>query len=144
MSKYKFVRDYLDEAKFRIEVAEIALNKERFNSVIRETQIIVELTGKALIARWNMEIPKSHNIYQDIEDIKELYSEKFQKNIKEIINILKKIRREYEISLYGDYEENISLSELYTQDEAEKFLSNAKKFHNMCIEELKDFLNKKE
>ncbi len=141
MSDKKFVKDYLDESKFRLETAKLALDKKRYNSVVRESQLAVELSLKAFLLRWNFIVPKTHEISNDILDSKDLFSKEAQKEILNIVKISKKLRREYEISLYGDKDSGKSLSDLYTKIQAEEYLSDAKKVYFLCEKELNDFLD---
>lgn len=140
MSKEKFVKDYLEEAKFRLDMAKIAFDKNRYNTVFREAQIIVEMSTKALFRRWGFAIPKTHNLSQHLEDSKELFSKDIQENFEFMIVFSKKLRREYEVSLYGNEEEGISLSELYSKEQTKLILINTKKFYDLCYNELKDFI----
>ena len=139
-SKKKFVKSYINSAQRRIEYAQIALLKKDFPYVIRECQLIAELSAKALIIRFGFVVPKTHNLTEEILEISDLLSESFQKNVNSHIKLLKKLRKEREVALYGDSEEKIIPDELYTEPETQKIFKLTQDFYSLCENELIVFL----
>ena len=68
--KEKFVKDYIKEAMHRLELAEYSLEKQRFNTVIRESQTVVELSVKALLFSLGRVVPQTHNLREELKELK--------------------------------------------------------------------------
>jgi HEPN domain-containing protein len=135
----KFINSYINSSKRRIRNMEEAFEENDFGYVIRVSQEVFELLTKALLIRWNFVVPKTHNLSEDLYDIKELCSKDFQKEINNIIIFSKELRRNREKSFYGDEEEGITPEEMYTKDNAKTYLENIKWFYELVIGEIKDF-----
>ncbi len=143
MSKKDFINAYLNSSKLRLELCNSAFDKKAYDYVVRECQTVIELSSKALLIRWGQVVPEKHNLSKEISDLKELFSEDFQKNLYFIKIISTKLRSEREVSLYGDVDENISPDKLYTKEAAESFLKDTNFFYNLTYNELKFFLEEK-
>ena len=139
--KKKFIKDYLNEGKVRLELAEFALKKGNPNTAIRECQDSVELVSKCLLIAFGLYVPEKHEIKEDIKDIVDLFSKDFQKDFEgDFYSLLKELRREREPAYYGDVFQNISPAELYTKEDAQNFINRTKKFYSSVRKELLGYL----
>jgi len=141
MSKKDFIIDYLDSAKLRLNFSKRAISLNNYSYVVRECQEVAELCSKSLLLRFNFVVPKKHNLSFDLYEIKEMYSKEFQNKFKKIKFLLNKLRNEREISFYGDEDEEISPSKLYTKEEAETYLKQTNDFYNLVLKELNEYIN---
>ena len=142
-NKKKFIRDYFKIAKRRLRYVLDAFDEEDYNYVVRECQTVVEICSKALILRWGFVVPEKHNLANELEDDKDLFSKEFQNNISFVKRLSKRLREQREKALYGDVNLKKSPYELYTKESTEKYLKDTQKFYELCKNELKDFLEGK-
>ncbi len=116
--------DYLKRASVRLEVLEVFYNKGDYADVVREAQEVVELVLKAVLRNAGIDVPKIHDVSRILERHKESIPEEIRKNLKKIMMISKRLRKERELSFYGA-EDFIPLDE-YTAEEALQAIEDAK------------------
>jgi HEPN domain-containing protein len=137
----KFVNSYYKEALNRLDLAKYCLKNKNYNTAIRECQEACEILSKALLISVNQIIPEKHNLRIDLKESLELFSEKFQKEFEDkYYKFLGKIRNEREISYYGDLDTNTTPNELYTEQDAKKFINDTENYINIAKEELCKYL----
>lgn len=91
----------LKQAAYRRRDAVQAINREEWAYAARLAQECVELYIKGLLALFEIDFPRRHDVSSFLETIKEKLPEKIQKNLKEItlsISLLHQIRSP---SFYG-------------------------------------------
>lgn len=120
----RLAQDYLKRASTRLEVLEVFYKKEDYADVIREAQEVVELVLKAVLRNVGIDVPKIHDVSRILEKYKDLLPEEIRKNLKKIMMISKRLRKERELSFYGA-EDFIPLEE-YTAEEALQAIEDAK------------------
>lgn len=125
MTNINLARDYIIKAQTRLEVLEIYLKKEDYSDVIREAQEIVELAQKAMLRQVGIDPPKWHDVGIIILEHKDKFPEEIQKDLPEIAEISRWLRRERELAFYGDID--FIPSEEYTEEDALKAFHGAKK-----------------
>lgn len=138
--KKNFIKLQLESCKRRIRYCSIALEENDYAYVIRECQTVVEICSKILLIRFGFVVPQKHNLKNELEEEKDLFSKKFQNEIFFIKKLSTKLRKEREVSLYGDTKSYSAPNELYSLKESENYLNDTKKFYNLCYDELKDFI----
>ncbi len=135
MDKEKIVKDYLSRAKLRFLYCDLALKKEDFSYVFRECQAIAELCSKALLYNYGFHVPEEHDLKYYLDECKDLFSEEFKKDFNSFFKLLKSLRIERERSFYGDPENEIYPSELYTKDSTIDVLNKTKDFFKHIVRE---------
>ncbi len=138
--KKKFIKSYINEAIHWIELAEISIEKKKYNTVIRECQTAVELSIKALLFKHGLVVPKVHNLREELTEVKELTSTYFQDNYQKIYILANRLYSNREDSLYGDIDLNQVPEELFDKNKANKYLTEVKEVLIIIKEELKEFL----
>lgn len=141
--KKKFVKDYMQEAQIRLKFSQTAFDSNRYNTVIRECQTVVEMASKALLFSVGFAVPEKHNIKEDLKIAKELFSKNLQNEYEKILRIFGILRVQREPSLYGDVSLNKVAGEFYSKSQSENYLNQTKWFYNLIELELKIFLDKK-
>lgn len=136
----KFIKNYIRSSQRRLKNIDDALKENDFAYVVRVSQEIFELLSKSLLLKYNFVVPKTHNLSEDLDEVKELYSTNFQKEIYKIIKLSKELRRNREKAFYGDEEEGIAPDELYNKKQAQEYQKNTKWFYDIVIDELSDYL----
>ena len=138
--KKKFVNSYISDAEHRYFLAKISFDKQNYHTVIRECQTLMELSVKALVFSLGRVIPNTHNLKDELNEIKDLLSESFQLNFDRIYKLAAKLRIERERAMYGDPDLNKLASEIYDLDVAEKYLNETRFVLDLCKIELKNYL----
>lgn len=137
MHKEKFIKSYLENAKLRLKYSKDALNNTKnYNYVIRECQTIVELCSKALLLNIGQIVPQKHDLKDELNEAKKLFSKNIQDNLNLITKTSKHLRRQREISLYGDEDLDLPPDKLYTQNEAKNYFKDTEKIFTIINKEL--------
>ncbi|MEJ5283719.1 MAG: HEPN domain-containing protein [Brevinematales bacterium] len=119
-------KDYFKRAKIRFNVLQTYMKERDYADVIRESQEIVELIQKALLINMEIDPPKWHDVIDIIIENIEKIPVKFHSEIKNLVTSSKWLRREREISFYGDMD-YLPLSD-YSEDDAIKAIETAERF----------------
>ncbi len=125
MTNINLARHYMIKAKTRLDILEIYLQKEDYPDVIREAQEIVELSQKAMLRQVGIDPPKWHDVGTIILEHKEKFPEEIHKDLPEIAEISKWLRKERELAFYGDTD--FIPSEEYTVEDALRAIRGARK-----------------
>jgi len=125
MTTHQLAREYMKKAITRLEVLDIFLQKEDYSDVIREAQEVVELAQKAMLRQVGIDPPKWHDVGGIILEHREKFPEEIHDDLPEIAEISKWLRKERELSFYGDID--FIPSEEYTRADALKAIEGARK-----------------
>ncbi|MDK2796405.1 MAG: hypothetical protein PWQ58_1604 [Archaeoglobaceae archaeon] len=98
--------------------AKEALNDRNYAYVIRQSQKAVELSLKAALRIVGIEPPKLHDVGPILRKNSALFPEWFREQIDKMALISRVLRRERELSMYGDEELDLPPDELYTIEDA--------------------------
>ncbi|MCS7278639.1 MAG: HEPN domain-containing protein [Thermodesulfobacteriaceae bacterium] len=109
-------KSYLKKAKVRFEMLKFLYEREAYSDVIREAQEAVELTTKAMLRQRGIEPPKYHEVSFLFFHHKDKFPEFSEEELKRMSKISKSLRKERELSLYGDID--FIPTEEYTAEEA--------------------------
>ncbi len=143
MFKEKFIKSYLENAKTRLDFIKLALKDGKYDYVIRECQEVVELCSKALIYSQGMVVPKIHNMAKEIDEIKDLFSENFQKEMPNYYILIRKLYSKRELAMYGDEVLGIPSTELFTKEDAKDYSDKTIDYYTQCLLELETYLKLK-
>jgi HEPN domain-containing protein len=125
MTNINLALDYMKKAINRLEALEVYLNREDYADVIRESQEAVELAQKAMLRQIGIDPPKWHDVGMIILENKEKFPEEIHKELHEIAEISRWLRKERELAFYGDID--FIPSEEYTLEDAKRAIEGAKK-----------------
>ncbi len=125
MTNINLARDYIRKAINRLDALELYLNREDFSDVVREAQEAVELAQKAMLRQVGIDPPKWHDVGMIILENKDKFPEEIHKELYEISEISRWLRKERELAFYGDTD--FIPSEEYTKEDALRALRGAKK-----------------
>ncbi|MFQ5827566.1 MAG: HEPN domain-containing protein [Candidatus Methylomirabilia bacterium] len=108
-----------------------------WNLVVRRSQEVVELALKAALRIAGVEVPRIHDVGIILKDHREKFPEPFGKEIDRVASISRRLRREREVSFYGDEETGAPPQRLYTEDEARVAVEEAGSVLDRCRELLR-------
>lgn len=123
MTNLSLAQSYVKKAKDRIDVLHLLLKKKAYSDVAPEAQEIVELALKGILRYIGIEPPKWHDVSPILKHNKHLLPSQIQKNLPRIIKISKKLRKERELSFYGD--EDFIPTEEYSLKDAKDAIKGA-------------------
>lgn len=102
MTNEDLSRSYLIKAQKRLRILKVLMEEEAYSDVVRESQEIVELSLKAMLRFVGIEPPKYHDVGPIILEHREKFRHISLRDIKKITTISKRLRKERELSFYGD------------------------------------------
>ena len=105
------------------------LEEEAYPDTIRESQETVELLLKGVLRSVGIDPPKVHDVSKAILEAKDLFSPEFQSHLERIQTISRYLRKERELSFYGEVD--FIPSENYGEEEARKAVLDTEFIYNL-------------
>ncbi|MBI4209051.1 MAG: HEPN domain-containing protein [Deltaproteobacteria bacterium] len=136
MKNTDLVTDYINRAGHRLEAVRLLFQKNSFADVVRESQEVVELCLKALLRASNIEVPRIHDVSAILQDQKSRLPQVIQPQVDHLAKISKSLRRDRELAFYGT--EDLTPSDFYNQEDAQKALDGASSVYDLCQSALED------
>lgn len=132
MTNQTLAQAYLKKAMDRLDILDLLHRKGAYSDVVREAQEIVELSLKGMLRAVGVEPPKYHDVGMLLLVHANRYDEQVAVNLKRASRISKWLRKERELSFYGDIdfiptEEYSSKDSLQACRDAEWIVELAKK-----------------
>ena len=120
--------DYLKRAGSRLRAIELLLEEKSWADVVREAQEVVEITLKALLRLYRIEVPRIHDVSPVLDQNEDRFPEQIREKLGEMTRISRALRRDRELAFYGS--EDLTPSEFYTENDASTALNQAKWIHD--------------
>jgi HEPN domain-containing protein len=124
--------DYLRRAASRLRAVQVLAEEESWADVVRESQEIVEITLKALLRLYRIEVPRIHDVSPVLLDNRDLFPADIRDNLKRLTGISKALRRDRELAFYGS--EDLTPSQFYAREDAEEALDGARWVHSLVAQ----------
>lgn len=118
MTNKSLAKAYFEQVKSVQEEINLHWQASSWHLVVRRAQEAVELILKALLRRLAVEVPRLHDVGGLLQKEKERLPESVKDNLPRIISISRRLRQERELSYYGDEEQELPPSALYTEIDA--------------------------
>jgi HEPN domain-containing protein len=132
MTNLEMARGHLIRAQRILKEAEGLFVQEAWNLVVRRSQEVVELSLKAALRFSGIEVPQVHDVGGFLRRSRARLPESLAKNVDRLVSVSRRLGREREISFYGDEETGTPAEELYTQEDAEAALQDARLVVQTC------------
>jgi HEPN domain-containing protein len=116
-------RSLIEKASLRMDILDLLLGKQAYSDVVREAQEIVELASKGMLRAVGVEPPKFHDVGSLLVEHRGKYGENVSRHMERIASISKKLRRERELSFYGEID--FIPTEEYTLEDARQAREDA-------------------
>ena len=124
MNNSTLAQSYLVKARKRLKILDVLLNETAYSDVMREAQEIVELALKGMLRQVGIEPPKWHDVSSLILEYRTRFPEPVNKSAERLAEISSYLRKEREISFYGDID--FIPTEEYSRDDALKAIDDAR------------------
>ncbi len=124
MTFQSLAESYLKKSLARFDTLDVLLKKDDYSDVIREAQEIVELCLKGMLRYKGIEPPKYHDVSGFLFEYRDKFSEINDEDLRKIASISKKLRKERELSFYGDID--FIPTESYTKSDASEAIEDAR------------------
>ena len=128
MKNKSLAKDYVVRSEKRILAIETLFKNESWADVVRQSQEVVELSLKALLRHCNIEIPRLHDVSGVLTEEKKILPSLIQKNLDQIVEISRELRRDRELAFYGS--EDLTPSEFYKKKDAARAMKQAQSVLN--------------
>ena len=102
MTNITLAQSLIKKATDRLDILDLLVNKGAYSDVMREAQEIVELATKAMLRAVGIEPPKFHDVGDLLLEHTDKYPDDISKELEKIASISKRLRKERELSFYGD------------------------------------------
>ncbi len=134
MTTDDLAKNYLNRSVSRIKMLKFLLEEEAYPDTIRESQETVELLLKAVLRSIGIDPPKVHDVSKTLIEAKELFSPDFQNHLDRIQSISRYLRKERELSFYGEID--FIPSENYGEEEAKRAVLDTEFIYNLVKKEI--------
>ncbi len=115
--------DYIKRSENRLAALDVLFERESWPDVVRESQEIVELSLKALLRAFGIEVPRIHDVGDILESQRSLLNKSSKAELAKMADISSQLRRDRELAFYGS--EDLTPSEFYKKKHAEEARKNA-------------------
>lgn len=122
MDKHILSREYLRKARNRRAALETLRSVGGHDDVVRESQELVELLLKGLLRAYRMDPPKVHDVSRMLRENAAEFPAAIQMQLDRICEISRRLRKERELSFYGD--EDFLPSENYTASHSDEAIDD--------------------
>lgn len=124
MNNITLAQSYLEKARKRLKILDVLLAENAFSDIMREAQEIVELALKGMLRQVGIEPPKWHDVSSLILEYRGRFPESADKEAERLAEISSYLRKEREISFYGDID--FIPTEEYSREDALKAMEDAR------------------
>jgi len=124
MTNSSLAQSYLKKAVSRLKVLPVLYRDGAYSDVVREAQEIVELALKGMLRQIGVEPPKWHDVGILLIEHENRFGLRVRKRIPRIAKSSKWLRRERELSFYGDID--FIPTDEYTSHDARTAIRDAK------------------
>jgi HEPN domain-containing protein len=122
MTNYEMAHSYLSTAEYSLQQARAAHADGVWHLAVRRCQEGVELALKASLRLVGLEVPKVHDVSFFLRENSESFPEWFRLDLDRLAHISRSLRKDREISLYGDEALSLPPERVFTQVDANEAL----------------------
>ena len=138
MATRTLAASYVRKVFVRLLALDTLLQAKGYSDAVRECQEANELLTKALLRLVGIDPPKWHDVGTIIEENSSRFPEAISTQVQRIASNSKALRKERELSFYG--EEDFLPDESYTQEQAEHWISEVRWLYELLQAEYKNEL----
>ena len=123
MKNNELMFDFVKRAKIRCKAIQTLFEHDGYADVVGESQEVVELVSKALLRFLGEEPARSRDVSAQMAEHLGTINSKEKKNLEQLIEISRSLRRDRELSFFGS--EDLTPSNFYSKKDAEIAIKSA-------------------
>jgi HEPN domain-containing protein len=133
MTSSQMGRRYIEEARGRVELVRLALERGLWATVVREAQECVELFLKGALRLAAFEPARTHDVAEVLRRAAGRFPEWFRAEIEHLAAISTEMAGDRGIAFYGDERQSVGPQELFDEKDAARALENLEYVAGLCI-----------
>lgn len=134
MTSLDMARGHPRRARLILREAESLLEEQAWNLVVRRAQAAVELALKGLLRYLALEVPRVHDLAASLRQYRGRLPFAVTGHLDRLISISRRLSEERDPSFYVDETLEVSPEELYTKQDGEAALADARFVLQVCID----------
>ena len=132
MTSGEIARSHLRQARLILAEAERYQRDGVWHLAVRRSQESVELALKGLLRAAGLEVPHVHDVSAFLVEHSGRLPAALMPHLDHLVSVSRRLRREREVSFYGDEESGAAPDRLYTAGDAEQAVSDARTVVELC------------
>ena len=125
MTNQEMAQSYLLTAEYSLKQARMAWSDEMWHLAIRRCQEGVEMALKAVLRLVGIEVPKVHDVGLFLRKHKQVFPAWFQAEVDRLAHISRGLRKDREVSFYGDEQLALPPEAVFSKMDADEALEEA-------------------
>ncbi len=143
MTNEEMAQGYLVTAAYSLKQARMAQSDGVWHLAVRRCQECVEMALKAVLRLVGLEVPRVHDVGFFMRENRELFPPWFQAQLDRLIHVSRSLRKDREVSIYGDEELALPPQVIFSQLDADEALKEATLVLEMSQRLLEEFTEAK-
>jgi len=132
MTSSRMGRSLIEEARGRVELVRIALERKLWAATVREAQECVELFLKGALRLMAVEPARVHDVGEVLRREARRFPPEFQAEIEHLAAISTEMAGDRGIAFYGDERQGIGPQDLFDEDDAARAFRNLEFVAQRC------------
>ncbi len=132
MTNGEMAQSYLKTAGYSLRQAQVAFADEVWHLAVRRCQESVELALKGILRLLGVEVPRVHDVGAFLKEREDEFPEWFRQHIDRLAHISRGLRKDREMSIYGDEELALPPEHIFSKFDAERAIENASFVLDVC------------
>jgi HEPN domain-containing protein len=132
MTSDEIARSHLRQARLILAEAERYRRDGVWHLAVRRSQESVELALKSVLRGAGLEIPHVHDVSAFLVEHAGRLPAALGSSLERLVSVSRRLRREREVSFYGDEESGAPPDRLYTAGDADQAVADAQMVVDLC------------
>jgi HEPN domain-containing protein len=132
MTSSRMGRQYIEEARGRMALVHLAIEREMWAATVRESQACVELFLKGALRLVAVEPARTHDVAAALRSEAVRFPEWFRSSIDELAAISTKLAGDRGPAFHGDEQRELGPQELFDEEDARRALRDAEFVADRC------------
>ena len=132
MTSLRMGRQYIEEARGRMALVRLALERGMWAATVREAQECVELFLKGALRLVAVEPARTHDVAAALRSEAVRFPEWFRSSIEALATISTKLAGDRGLAFYGDEERELGPQELFDEEDARRAVREVEFVAGLC------------
>jgi HEPN domain-containing protein len=132
MTNSRMGRQYIEEARARMALVRLALERGMWAATVREAQGCVELFLKGALRLVAVEPARTHDVAAALRSEAARFPEWFRSSIEALATISTKLAGDRGPAFYGDEQRELGPQELFDEEDARRVVQNVEFVAELC------------